>query len=404
MTDDIDRADASSALDAKVQEGGRKIRLCVVMGSHWSVHMGGAQYQVKCLLDVIAKRSDFETYYLARNTPESLLQDGYEIVRIGSTRRGAGRFLFELRSLYQTLKELRPSVVYQRGLKAYTGVCALYCARYGARFVFHIAHDNDVCRPLYKGWAPSTIVRRLERRIAEYGLRRANSIVAQTRDQTNTLHAEYGLQATVIVPNFHPVPADSVRPRETGPLRIIWVANFKRAKNPELFVDLAEAFADRSDVEFVMIGRGGRKRYSNLHERIERLHNLKYLGELPIERVNQELSVSDIFVNTSSAEGFPNTFIQAWLRGVPVVSCFVDPDACLSKGRAGIVAGDGGRLISVIAELLEDRPRVRELAESAIAYGYANHHPDRAQRLVELLANRDSLSVGDQRSAHRFSY
>lgn len=403
MAHGIDRAPASAASIANTQENGRKIRLCIVMGSHWAAHMGGAQYQVKCLLDVITKRSDFETYYLARNTPENLQQDGYQIVRIGGARRRAGRFL-SLRSLYQALKELRPSVVYQRGLKAYTGACALYCMRHGARFVFHIAHDNDVRRPRYKGWGPSTIARRLERRIAEYGLRRANSIVAQTTDQANTLRAEYGLEVTAVVPNFHPVPADSVRPKGSGRVRIIWVANFKLAKNPEFFVDLAEAFANRPDVEFVMIGRSGRKRYSNLHERIKRLRNLEYLGEVPIERVNQELSLSDIFVNTSSAEGFPNTFIQAWLRGVPVVSCFVDPDACLSKGRAGIVAGDRDRLISVIAELLEARPRIRELSESARAYGYANHHPDRAQRLVELLASGGHLPMGDERSKEHLCY
>lgn len=370
-------------------ESERKIRLCIVMGSHWAAHMGGAQYQVKCLLDVITKRSDFQTYYLARKTPENVQRYDYEIVRVGSARRGAGRFLFDLRSIYGALKQLRPTVVYQRGLKTYTGICALYCARYGARFVFHVAHDNDVCHPHY-GWKLSSIVRRLERRIAEYGLHRANTIVVQTNDQARTLRSEYGLEAAATVPNFHPIPVDGVRHQDSGRLRILWIANFKRAKNPEIFVDLAEAFMSRSDVEFVMIGRGGRTGFSALHERIKRLGNLRYLGELPIERVNQELSVSDIFVNTSTAEGFPNTFIQAWLRGVPVVSCFVDPDGCLSKGGAGIVAGDRERLIAIIADLLTDRSRLRKLSDAARAYGHANHHPDRAQRLVELLMSHTS--------------
>jgi hypothetical protein len=136
-----------------------------------------------------------------------------------------------------------------------------------------------------------------------------------------------------------------------------------------------------------MIGRAGGEKYAQLHERMKHLKNLQYLGELPIERVNEELARSDIFVNTSSLEGFPNTFIQAWLRGTPVVSCFVDPDACLSQGRAGIVAGSPERLVSVIRDLLDSRTRIRELGESARAHGYAHHHPDRAQRLVDLLLN-----------------
>jgi glycosyltransferase involved in cell wall biosynthesis len=369
------------------------------MGSHWAAHMGGAQYQAKCLLDVLAKRSDVETYYLARRTPQRLRQDGYEIVRFGSGRRGVGRFLSDFWSLYQTLSRLRPTVIYQRGLKAYTGACAFYCVRHGVRLVFHIAGESDVRKAHFAMWGPAKLVRRLERRIAEYGLRRANVIIAQTRDQDGMLRSQFGLKATAIIPNFHPIPASSSSRREGDRIRILWVANFKEVKNPEIFVDLAEAFSERSDVEFVMIGRAGGKGYAPLHERIKRLTNLEYLGELPIERVNEELTHSDIIVNTSSAEGFPNTFIQAWLRGVPVVSCFVDPDRCLSRGHAGIVAGSAERLISVIRELLENRPRIRELGESARAYGCANHHPNRAQRLVELLLDDDNIRPRNEQAS-----
>lgn len=364
-----------------------KTRVCIVMGSHWAAQMGGAQYQVKCLLDVLTKRSDVEIYYLAHRTPESLQQDGYQVVRISSKWQGVGRSLTGAWPLYQALRQLRPTVIYQRGLKAYTGVCAFYCVRHGARLVFHIAHDSDVCRERFASWDPAAPVRRLERRIAEYGMGRANVIVAQTMDQKGMLWREYGLEATAVVPNFHPIPASDNSRREGEPMRVLWVANFKRRKNPEIFVNLAEAFSERHDVTFVMIGRAGNEGYAQLHERMKRLGNLEYLGELPIDRVNDELARSDIFVNTSSQEGFPNTFIQAWLRGTPVVSCFVDPDGCLSRGKAGILAGSPEGLVSVIRELLDNRSRIRELGESARAYGYANHHPDRAQSLVELLLN-----------------
>ena len=119
--------------------------------------------------------------------------------------------------------------------------------------------------------------------------------------------------------------------------------------------------------------------------RIAALPNLSYLGELPIEKVNQEIAQSDVFVNTSAGEGFPNTFVQAWLRGVPVVSCFVDPDGCLSRAGAGIFAGDAKRLPALISELQADRPRLRALGAVAESYALEHHGPAGAQKLVDLL-------------------
>ena len=43
---------------------------------------------------------------------------------------------------------------------------------------------------------------------------------------------------------------------------------------------------------------------------------------------------SKILINTSSFEGFPNTFVQAWANGVPVISLKVDPDNIIKKKKS----------------------------------------------------------------------
>jgi len=141
-----------------------------------------------------------------------------------------------------------------------------------------------------------------------------------------------------------------------------------------------------------MIGREGDATYAALHERIRQMANVDYLGELPVERVDAEIAASDILVNTSSTEGFPNTFIQGWLRGVPAVSCYVDPDKCLSQGGAGILAGDPARLASVITELLADAAKLRALSAAAREYGRRNHTLERAKSLIDLLAHRNAVT------------
>lgn len=373
-----------------------KPRLCFVVDAHWEARMGGAQYQVKGLLELLKRRADFALHYLARVTPAEGERDGYHLLRFGSDHdAGRLRMLMDAPSLYRRLRMLRPNIVYQRCLLPFTGVCAWYCRRHGAKFVFHIAHDRDVAKPARRPPGLHGALHAVSRAIAEFGMRRADVIVAQTDHQARTLRDEYGLEATLVIPNFLPAPAEPEHARDTRRARVIWVANFKPFKNPDLFVDLAEALAHRSDAEFVMAGRPGpSERYADLHARMANLPNLSYLGELSVERINEEIAASDIFVNTSSSEGFPNTYIQAWLRGVPVVSCFVDPDACLSQGGAGTLVGDPARLPQVVSALLDDRRRLSELGQAARRYALARHTPETAAPLLDLLMTM-SASTGE---------
>jgi glycosyltransferase involved in cell wall biosynthesis len=383
----------------------KRIRLCIVMGAHWEAQMGGAQYQVRCLLEQLRHNADIEIFYLAHLTPKVLKRGSYTIVPIGfvpnalGKRLGRAIFLPDLPSLYRALRRITPHVVYQRALQSYTGVCAYYCARHDAKLIFHAAHEDDVQPQTYASWRPGAVVNRIERRIAEYGLKRADAIVVQTEDQARLLREHYGRSTNCVVRNFHPAPERPLANRSRAMLRrITWVANFKPMKNPEIFVDLAESFVDRTDVEFVMVGRPGPVgRYKRLHDRIRGLPNLSYLGELPVERVEELLEESDIFVNTSKAEGFPNTFIQAWLRGVPVISCCVDPDRCLSEGGGGIVTHGAAGLKAAVAQLLDDPERLRMLRDSARNYALANHTPSQAHTLLNLVYSMGSQLTGTDR-------
>jgi glycosyltransferase involved in cell wall biosynthesis len=190
----------------------------------------------------------------------------------------------------------------------------------------------------------------------------------------------------MVVRNFQPLP-ESLPVKPDGPLQIFWVANLKDFKRPALFVDLAESFSDRSDLIFVMAGRPPtQRRFAPLMARIPRVRNLKYLGELPIAKVNELMDAAAVHVNTSSFEGFPNTFLQAWARGAVVASLAVDPDADgMETLGTGYCAGSMDRLHAIIDELSRAPARRQAVAERAFSFVHEKHGLAHGARLANAL-------------------
>ena len=365
-----------------------RFKICIVMGSHWTRQMGGSQYQAKCILDALLADGRWDVHYVASMVDGGFEPVGYTIHAIGKQEglRRFGGLLWDAPSLRRTLDSIHPDLVYQRGSKAYTGLVARFCQRQTCPFVFHIAHDDDVRLLSTVPLLRHSINKLIDKRLGDYGIRHARAVIAQTEYQSGLLLQNFGMPADLIAPNFHPLPDDPVD-KMIGATRVVWVANFKRSKRPELFVDLAESMSECPDIRFVMIGRSGNPTlYEGLHRRIDSLPNLEYRGELPISAVNEELSRSHLFVSTSSIEGFPNTFIQAWMRRVPVLSMDVDPDNVLRDQGVGVICHDIQEMRQQVARLAKDNAARQRIGELAQNWAVSKHGPANASRIVDYLA------------------
>ncbi len=364
----------------------RKKKVCIITGGHWAAIMGGAQYQVKCLLGPLVAEEDLDIFYLAREVNHSYKPKGYKILQIakpGGIRR-YGFFLdfFKLRDL---LKEIKPDVIYQRGLQSYTGIAAHYAKRNNCEFIFHIAHDYDVTPSTSSSWSKNHFLKYIEKKIGEYGLINADKIIAQTQHQSDLLKNNYQRQVTAKIPNSHPIAKEVVE-KQTSPIKVVWVANFKPMKRPEMFVQLAEDLLELDNVKFIMIGRyGNPKLYKPLHDRINRLANLEYLGEKSIDEVNSVLASSHIFVNTSVAEGFPNTFIQAWMRHVPVVSASVNTDGVFNDSKIGFCSGTYLGMKDAVVRLVNNAELRTSMGQNAYFHSLEQHSPKNMARIVSII-------------------
>jgi glycosyltransferase involved in cell wall biosynthesis len=113
-------------------------------------------------------------------------------------------------------------------------------------------------------------------------------------------------------------------------------------------------------------------------------------------QVNQLLAGAHVFVNTSLHEGFPNTFIQAWMREVAVVSLAVDPDGVLQNSGVGLLAGNEAGLAPALRRLIEEPQTLAEVAKRGRKHADAQHSMQNSRLLVQML---EALAEDRRRAA-----
>ena len=83
-----------------------------------------------------------------------------------------------------------------------------------------------------------------------------------------------------------------------------------------------------------------------------------------------------MFLNTSSVEGFPNTYLQAWARGVPVVGSF-DPDEIICQRGLGVHFDTVDEAVEAIQHFCScSAEEMEAIGRRAVEYVRQNHSPE----------------------------
>lgn len=162
----------------------------------------------------------------------------------------------------------------------------------------------------------------------------------------------------------------------------------KASKCPAVFLRLAQDLSSDRDVEWIMVGAPfpDRKDRLDFDAAAAKVDKLTCTGPLPQERVNELLGSASVFVNTSEQEGFANTFVQAWLHGVPVVSLNANPDRVLDLEGIGFCAeGDYARLRDYVKLLLADNALRAKLGSRAARYAERHYTEKNADRVIAVI-------------------
>jgi len=360
-------------------------------------HAGGVERQTSLLSRWLAARGhrvSLLTWDEGQGDDATI--DGVRVIRM--CRRDAGmpglRFFHpRWTSLNRALGMADADVYYQNCAEYVTGQVALWCRRHGRRFVYSVASDPD-CDPRL----PALRTLR-ERVLYRYGLRGADRVIVQTRAQQRTLRDGFGVESIPLpMPCPGPLPGDyrAPSPPGCGPGRVLWVGRVSREKRLELLLEVAAALPG---VAFEVAGpQDADEAYCRtVLDRARALPNVTVHGRVPRDRMRDLYEGAALLCCTSAYEGFPNTFLEAWSYGLPVVST-VDPDGLIVARTLGAVAETGPELVAGLGRLLQSPALWRKVSANARGYYLDNHTVESVMPRVERLL-LDAVAAGTGRSA-----
>ncbi len=301
--------------------------------------IGGAEVDLYYLSTELARDNDFAVSFLVADygQPPREKREGVELVKGIDFRQSSLRSAWRI---WRTLGRIDAQVYLLATASPGTAITQAFCRRRKRAFVFRTESSMD-CDGTYLREHP--ILGRLYAR----SLRRAQAIVAQNQRDAESLLATIGAASTV-VPNGHRLPELTARPRET----ILWVGRSAAVKRADLFIRLAQEMPGR---HFTLICQRatGDEHYDELVAQAKTLANLTFIPRVAFHEIGRYFAAAQVFVNTSDAEGFPNTFVQACCSGTPMLSLNVNPDGFLDTYHCGRCAGgDWERFKHQLEELL----------------------------------------------------
>jgi glycosyltransferase involved in cell wall biosynthesis len=189
-------------------------------------------------------------------------------------------------------------------------------------------------------------------------------------------------------------------PNAVKDIDVLWVSNLRTLKRPELALELARQLPG---VRFMLAGGpmpGGQTYFDDVRAAAARLPNVTMPGAVRYRDSAALFDRARIFLNTSSIEGFPNTFLQAWIRGVPVVS-FFDPDGLVARKNLGRVAVSIDGMREALRGLLDNEVEREQVGQRAREFANREYTTGVASRYLELLRQKAAaLPVGAAEGAN----
>jgi len=329
-------------------------------------HVGGIETQQGIMAKWFADRGyDVTMITWDEGYEDGVVINGVKLLKMCSKNDGVPgiRFVFpRWSSLIGALKKADADIYYYNCGDMHLGQIALWTTRNNRKLFYSVANEIDCYRNM-------PVMKKLRERILyRYGIYHSDIIVVQTEKQKTLLKHEYGLDSMLIrMPCVRLDPSEAVVTKSrTDEKHVLWVSRFSKEKRMEWLLDIAEK---NPTIIFDILGNANTDdEYSRgIVNRAEGISNVILHGRVVHDDIYDYYMSADLFCSTALYEGFPNTFLEAWSLGLPVVTYF-DPDDVVKKYRLGFVASDKEEISRHILTILHDDKIRDDLSGNAKRY------------------------------------
>ncbi len=347
-------------------EGSEKIKVCFVVPKVYPLFdrslesvFGGAEVDVYLLGTELAKDANFDVSYVCADYGQNDVEtfDGIKIFKSLTFKENQ---LFGAMKIWRAMKKADADVYLLKTASPGVPLAAMFCKLKGKKFVYRTASSEE---------CDGTYLKRnfLAGKGFVWGLKRASLVLAQNRSGSELLEKTISIDSTVIA-NGHMLGALCQTQKDA----VLWVGRSAEVKRPNLFVELAEKNPDQ---KFVMVCPRATDddKYDSLLYYAKGVSNLEFHKRVDFSEIDEFFARAKVLVNTSTSEGFANTFIQACKNSTAILSLAADPDGFIEKNSCGLCCKDDTNKLQQGLEFLLDKSKYVEIGQSGRQYAENNH-------------------------------
>jgi len=340
---------------------------------------GGAEVQVSLLAKQFGRNKDLDVVMMVADFGQLKVEEieGVKLYKSINFNQG---IIAQILSFFLTFIKINADVYIQRTITPYSALFGIFCRLWGKKFIYMVAHNTETDR------THRFFTSKAKQWIMEKCFRFAHLVIVQNDYQKRNLQEKHNRES-VLIRSGYPITSSSAKNIDSGKYHL-WIGRAEKWKRPLLLIELAKQYPGE---KFVMICPqivdGSKEYYQEIQSQAQDTPNISFIPFVPFHEVDAYFRQAKTFINTSTAEGFPNTFIQAAKNATPILSLNVNPDNILTQHQIGVAYNDDFATMKLrFNSMVSDREKYALYSKQAIEYAQNHHNIDTTSgRLFELI-------------------